>query len=33
VTGEIEDLPWQVRIHDRNVTQYQLHAVAAQVTG
>ena len=31
IVGELDDLPWFVRMHDRSVTLYRLHAVAAIV--
>lgn len=30
LTGEIDDLPWRVRLHDRSTMTYRLHLVAAQ---
>lgn len=29
--GELDDVPWQVRLHDRSVAQYRLHILAAEV--
>jgi len=29
LTGELDNIPWHVRLHDRSVATYRLHAVAA----
>ena len=33
IVGQADDIPWQVRLHERSVTTYQLHMIAAQATG
>ncbi len=33
ITGEITDLPWYSRLHDRSTVAYSVHVIAAKATG
>lgn len=33
LTGEIDDFPWQARVHERSNVRYSVHVVAAEATG